>query len=235
MPPPPPLSVVLPPMQEPEPPPLLSSQTIRLVAGGVTAASAAALLGLIGCWCLSGPRTPLARKPQQIRRPIEEAPPPLPLPPAVAEQPPPAPELPRAAPPPVVQQPPVAQQQQVPSFFNNLLRADPQQGQAVQDEDANQPPARRPRHQLTDANEKKATSKLYLAKKLDKEGKVRLANKLYQEIIDNFPGSSAAGEAQKLVGYSMDKRVEPRPSRCSRRRAWSWQANLPTPKVSTKR
>jgi hypothetical protein len=127
LPPPPPLSVVLPPMQEPEPPPLLSSQTIRLVAGGVTAASAAALLGLIGCWCLSGPRTPLARKPQQIRRPIEEAPPPLPLPPAVAEQPPPAPELPRAAPPPVVQQPPVAQQQQVPNLFNNLLRADPQQ------------------------------------------------------------------------------------------------------------
>jgi TolA-binding protein len=35
-----------------------------------------------------------------------------------------------------------------------------------------------------------------------------LANKLYQEIIEKFPGSSAAGEAQKMAGYSPDKRVE---------------------------
>ncbi|MGO8896884.1 MAG: hypothetical protein ACLQU5_00830 [Isosphaeraceae bacterium] len=57
-------------------------------------------------------------------------------------------------------------------------------------------------------DEKKATSKLYLAKKLEKEGKGRLANKLYQEILDTYPDTDAAEEAQKHAGYSLDKRVE---------------------------
>jgi tetratricopeptide (TPR) repeat protein len=58
------------------------------------------------------------------------------------------------------------------------------------------------------ADEKKAASKLYLAKKLEKEGKVRLANKLYQEIIDAYPGSEAAETAHSKMGYSLDQRVE---------------------------
>jgi tetratricopeptide (TPR) repeat protein len=68
-------------------------------------------------------------------------------------------------------------------------------------------PAKRPTV-IDPADEKKATSKLYMANKLEKEGKVRLANKLYQEIIDAYPGSEAAETAQSKVGYSLDQRVE---------------------------
>jgi hypothetical protein len=181
----------------------MSSQLIRWVIGGAAIAGVVALLSLVGCWSLSGPSTALARKPQQIRRPVEEAPPPVPLPPTVVEQPP---AQPKAVPLAVAQQTQEGQQQQVPNLLNDLVRADPQQGQAFQDENQDEPASKH--HLLSEADEKKATSKLYLAKKLDKEGKVRLANKLYQEIIEKFPGSSAAGEAQKMAGYSLDKRVE---------------------------
>jgi TolA-binding protein len=181
----------------------MSSQIIGSVIGGAAIAGAVALISLVGCWSLSGPSTALARKPQQIRRPVEEAPPPVPLPPTVVEQPP---AQPKAVPPAVAQQPQAGQQQQVPHSLNNLVRPDPQQGQAFQVEHQDEPATKH--HLLSEADEKKATSKLYLAKKFDKEGKVRLANKLCQEIIEKFPGSSAAGEAQQLAGYSLDKRVE---------------------------
>jgi hypothetical protein len=61
---------------------------------------------------------------------------------------------------------------------------------------------------LSDEDQKKASSKVYRAKKLEKEGKVRLANKLYQEVIEKYPDTTAAEEAQEHVGYTLDKRVE---------------------------
>jgi len=62
------------------------------------------------------------------------------------------------------------------------------------------------------AAEKKANSKLYQAQKLDKEGKARLAAKIYQEIIDQFPDTEAAKTAEnkgtKIVDHRVDKAQE---------------------------
>jgi TolA-binding protein len=69
-------------------------------------------------------------------------------------------------------------------------------------------PALKPRRAFSDDEQKRANSKVYQAKKLEKEGKARLANKLYQEVIDKYPDTAAAEEAQKCVGYAMDMRVE---------------------------
>ncbi len=56
--------------------------------------------------------------------------------------------------------------------------------------------------------EKKANSKLYQAQKLEKEGKVRLATKLYQEIIDQFPDTEAAKTAENKGTKVVDHRVD---------------------------
>lgn len=62
------------------------------------------------------------------------------------------------------------------------------------------------------ANEKKANSKLYQAQKLEKEGKVRLASKLFTEIVAKFPDTEAAqtaeSKADKVVDHRTDKAQE---------------------------
>jgi len=58
------------------------------------------------------------------------------------------------------------------------------------------------------AAEKKANSKLYQAQKLEKEGKVRLAAKLYQEIADQFPDTEAAKTAKNKGTKVVDHRVD---------------------------
>lgn len=58
------------------------------------------------------------------------------------------------------------------------------------------------------AAEKKADSKLYQAQKLEKEGKVRLAAKLYEEILDKFPNTEAAKTAETHATKVVDHRVD---------------------------
>ena len=122
---------------------------------------------------------------------------------------------------PVVQQNPVSPQltplpmQAVPSRIGLMAQQPIQQ----QFSNAGMAPVLQPQIQLPapvpandkvvdPAIEKKAASKVYMAKKLEKEGKVRLASKLYQEVIDQYADTKAAEEAQKRIGYSLDKQVE---------------------------
>jgi tetratricopeptide (TPR) repeat protein len=58
------------------------------------------------------------------------------------------------------------------------------------------------------ADEKKANSKLYQAKKLEQEGKVRLATKLYQEILEKYPDTEAAKVAERHADKVVDTRVD---------------------------
>jgi TolA-binding protein len=56
--------------------------------------------------------------------------------------------------------------------------------------------------------EKKANSKLYMARKLEKSGKARLASKLYHEILEQYPHSEAARIAENHVGLIADTRED---------------------------
>jgi TolA-binding protein len=47
--------------------------------------------------------------------------------------------------------------------------------------------------------EDKASTKLYLAKLLDKGGKTAIATVRYKEIMDQFPETKAAKEARELL------------------------------------
>jgi hypothetical protein len=56
--------------------------------------------------------------------------------------------------------------------------------------------------------EKKANSKLYMAKKLEKAGKVRLATNLYREILEEYPDTEAAKTAKPHAEDIVDHRVD---------------------------
>ncbi len=61
------------------------------------------------------------------------------------------------------------------------------------------PPQEPPRNKPDPADEKKAADKVYMARKLEKDNKPRLAAKLYQEVIDNWPGTKAAETARSRI------------------------------------
>lgn len=60
-------------------------------------------------------------------------------------------------------------------------------------------PARPPVEPTDPEQNPVATAKLNRAKRLEKEGKARLANKLYREIIEQFPGTETVLEAGELL------------------------------------
>jgi len=66
----------------------------------------------------------------------------------------------------------------------------------------------RPKKAVDADEEKKANSKLYMARKLEKEGKVRLANKLYLEILDKYPDTDAAKKARERADSVTDHRTD---------------------------
>jgi hypothetical protein len=56
--------------------------------------------------------------------------------------------------------------------------------------------------------EKRANAKLSQARRMEKEGKARLAAKLYQQILDQFPETEAAKIADGKGTLVMDKRID---------------------------
>jgi hypothetical protein len=69
-------------------------------------------------------------------------------------------------------------------------------------------PAEPPKPAPDPAGEKKAASKLYRAKKLEQEGKVRLASQLYQEIMDEYPDTEASQTAKTKSFRISDTRAD---------------------------
>jgi len=105
-----------------------------------------------------------------------------------------------------------------PPGWPNSPKPAPQPTQSVQIAQAPPPPvveqvppsptpaSTEPAPQLDPTAEKKANSKLYMAKKREQEGKVRLANKLYLEIIQQYPGTEAARVADQRATKTGDTR-----------------------------
>jgi hypothetical protein len=186
---------------------LLDEGTRRLVVGGAIGFTGVGLLGLLGWWYSSQSHglNDLTRR--DVRRKLAkfnsigelaQAPPPLPVPPVVHQVAQPT----RTAPPPIQN---FAQQTTAPTSSLGGSFWPRASDQSIEPTVPAPRPLERP---VSDEDEKKAASKVYMARKLEKEGKVRLATKYYQEVLDKYPGTDAAEEAQRRIGYAMDKRVE---------------------------
>jgi hypothetical protein len=95
---------------------------------------------------------------------------------------------------------------------------------------ASQPPEPR-KKEFDPGAEKKASSKLNWAKRLEKDGKVRLATKVYEEILEKYPDTEAAKIAQEHGAKVVDSRVDKAQEQLARAQQWERLNNFPEAKA----
>ena len=94
--------------------------------------------------------------------------------------------------------------------------------------------ARRPSRPSIPRPRERANSKLYRAKKLESEGKVRSATKVYREILDEYPETRAAHTAANRIDDISDSREDKAEAQLTRAMGLRGSAPPPRPGWSTR-